>query len=61
MTKARTERAQMETSEKFESVTKDVKMFDDKLNDFIVDVRDALQRLESNLIELNHVTKRKIE
>jgi hypothetical protein len=42
MSKARTERAQIETTEKFESMTKEVKKFDDKLNDFILDVRNAL-------------------
>jgi hypothetical protein len=30
-----------------------VKNFEDKLNDFILDVRDALARLETNLIDLN--------
>jgi hypothetical protein len=52
-TKARTERVQIESTEKVEEVTREVKMFDDKLNDFILDVRSALARLENNLIELN--------
>ena len=52
-TKARTERVQIESNEKVEEVTREVKMFDDKLNDFILDVRSALARLENNLIELN--------
>lgn len=42
-------------------ITKDVKVFDDKLNDFILDVREALVRLETNLIDLNKITSKKIE
>jgi len=53
MNKAKTERIQIESTEKVEVVTREVKNFDDKLNDFILDVRDALARLETNLIDLN--------
>jgi hypothetical protein len=42
-------------------IVKDVKVFEDRLNDFSIEVREALSRLESNLIELNKVTINKIE
>ena len=42
-------------------IVRDVKVFDEKLSDFSVEVREALQRLETNLIHLNKVSINKIE